>query len=122
MLKRMQLLAEERDILESELKLYFSDTGVPLDARWEAYEYAIKRNLFFKRLTSWYDCPTLEHRIPHPAARSLLSPQSSRHEFKTFPGVISTLDDFGIKVTEEEIIEMKEQFLQSGYSGFVYDW
>lgn len=115
------------ETLQSEVWTMLKDKSIPLNERWKVFVEASggvinKVNSYymdFQSMTkagfggSWYDDFYLD-----------------RHQTMELTSLVECLEDRNnlnsdskrFKMTEEQIEELKEEILQSGYTGFVFDW
>ena len=128
-------LLREKQTFETEFKAFIKDQSIPLDERWDLFKFACENNLFVnvescggdsKILDShsnftWYDWFRVDRgntviytEIIEHLEYDLRKALDINYKYKQ-------LDTCLLK-SQEEIDELKEEFLNTGYSGFVYDW
>lgn len=120
MLEKLERIITTKKLITDELVAYFKNNDIPLEERWEAYKYAIDKNVF-NEINSW----SYEVKVRAFAHNNLSWYDDfniERYQTITFPEVVDMIDDYDIDFSEEDIIELKEEFLQTGNSGFCNDW
>lgn len=128
-------LLHEKQTFETEFKAFIKDKKFPLEERWDLFKFACENNLFVNIKScypqikilertnnfTWYDYFYVEkyQTVYFP---QVIQDLSDRLESSLDPeNEYGNIDDCLLK-SQEEIDELKEEILATGYSGFVYDW
>lgn len=118
-LKLIGLLKAQMDETKEDFIEYFKDKTIPLEDRWEVFAESSNKEVFNnlenrcwnskvldKIGLEWYDDFGIE-----------------RYTTGEFVDIIEIVKrNYKNKLTHELVDELKEEMLQSGYSGFVFDW
>lgn len=123
-------------MFETEFKAFIKDKKFPLDERWDLFKFACENNLFvnvdssvihLKTLErnsnfSWYDDFNVEKYETVEFVYIVGRISDNLEEILEDPDYSEDFRDIYPIITREELIELKEEILATGYSGFVFDW
>jgi hypothetical protein len=121
MRERIEAYARELANFKTDFKTYIADKSLPLEQRWNDFEFAVEKDIFVDVKSYYWDSPTL-------TALGFDSYYDDfnleRYSTMTFTDMIEHLGPAykDEPVSEENINIIKEEMLASGYSGFEYDW
>lgn len=111
------------------LTRYFKDITIPLEERWEVFEYACSSNVY-NNISDWiWHNEVIEKDLNLCYYSDLYI---DRYQTCHFTYLISALEErledpeykhyYGKIPTIEQINQVKEDILKSGYVGFIMDW
>jgi hypothetical protein len=129
-------LLHEKQMFETEFKAFIKDKKFPLDERWDLFKFACENNLFVKIESSyshirilesnhnsnWYDTFYIERYTTVEFTNIVEEVSETLEEILEYPDYSEDSRDYYPIRTREELVELKEEILATGYSGFVYDW
>jgi hypothetical protein len=125
----------EKQMFDTEFKAFIKDQSISLEERWDLFKFACENNLFvnvdcwlyhsklLERTNNftWYDYFYIEK------YQTVYFPQVIQDLSDKLESALDPENDYDdiedcLLKSQEEIDELKEEFLATGYSGFVYDW
>jgi hypothetical protein len=125
----------EKQMFDTEFKAFIRDQSISLEERWDFFKFACENNLFVnvdcwlynsKLLErnnnfTWYDYFYIEK------YQTVYFPQVIQDLSDKLESALDPENDYDdiedcLLKSQEEIDELKEEILATGYSGFVYDW
>lgn len=129
-------LLHEKQMFETEFKAFIKDQSIPLEERWDLFKFACENELFvnikscyptIKILESnhnfnWYDTFYIERYTTVEFTNIVERVSENLEEILEDPDYSEDFRDNYPIITREELVELKEEILATGYSGFVYDW
>ena len=126
----------EKQMFDTEFKAFIKDQSISLEERWDLFKFACENNLFVNiksfyptikilesnRNFSWYDTYYIERysTVEFPNIVEIAS--DNLKEILEDPDYSEDFRDNYPIITREELSQLKEEILATGYSGFVYDW
>jgi hypothetical protein len=113
----------EKQMFDTEFKAFIKDKSIPLQERWDLFKFACENNLFVN-ISCWVYHSKLLERTNNFTWYDYFDYE--RYQTIYFTQVVdhraTSLTLGQLLKSQEEINELKEEILASGYSGFVYDW
>ena len=126
----------EKQMFDTEFKAFIKNKNYPLEERWGLFKFACENALFvslkgsicsLKILEaahnfSWYDDFYVEKHETVEFTNIVELVEETLDEILEDPDYSEDLRDVYPIITREELIQLKEEILATGYSGFVMDW
>lgn len=115
LLEELKVLKNKSHELNKQLLTFVQNKDNPLNDRWEVY-----LNLDLATSPSWTGGSVIEN--PY---EDLYMEKTSTHHASDIVDIAyeeSKSKDSHVSYTEEDINNLKEELMQSGYSNFTYDW
>lgn len=126
----------EKQMFDTEFKTYIKDKSIPLEERWDNFKFAVENKIFVNingwvihlktlessRNFSWYDDFGVEKYETVKFERVVERVSDNLEEILEDPDYSEDFRDNYPIITREELNQLKEEILATGYSGFVMDW
>lgn len=123
MMKFLKKMKEDRNIFKDVFCERMKDMTIPLTDRWKEFCYAVNNELYSNDRGYIWRSVVAKTEL----GRELYDDYEDRRSYHSFPDIIEYLEeemecDDDSEYTVEFLDRLKEEMLQSGYSGFTYDW
>jgi hypothetical protein len=126
----------EKQMFDTEFKAFIKDQSISLEERWDLFKFACENSIFVnvnrwakalktleaKPNFTWYDYFYVEKYQTVHFTRIVETIESHLKDIKEENNPEVCYEEIYPITTCEGLIELKEEILATGYSGFVYDW
>lgn len=110
---------KDKDDFEKQLKNYFKDSSIPVTERWDVFVYANSTKVYHN-IKNWiWHCDIIEKTLKLDWYDDFYI---EKYQQKSFTDIIECIEENDLIEDILLIDKIKEEMLQSEYTGFVFDW